>query len=153
MRVIAVVCMAVVLSGCGAVFRSDMKKAFYEHSRISAQIRLGDSQDAVLEKLDGIFYPVYGSKEKARKRTPDRYVKDGDSYEIHYYQSQLFEDGLVTDDEFTPYTFKNGKLIAVGWEFLGGPKTKGMVKHDTNVYVPPPTVIHRNTTVIERRRY
>lgn len=153
MRAIAVLCTAILMSGCGLIYRNDLKKAFREHEIISGGIRLGDKQEDVLGKLDSIFYPTYGTKDKASKRTPDRFKKDGDLFEIHYYQSSWNDDGLTTDDEFTPYTFKNGALEAIGWEFLGGPKTKGMVRPQINNYVPPPTVIDNRTTVIERRRY
>ncbi len=43
--------------------------------------------------------------------------------------------GFVTDDEFTPYIFNDGKLVAVGWQTLGGIKSQGQAKDVTTVIV------------------
>ena len=40
-------------------------------------------------------------------------------------RSARIPDGKANDDEFTPYTFIDGKLAAVGWHALGGPRTAG----------------------------
>ena len=40
---------------------------------------------------------------------------------------------MTTDDEFTPYIFEDGKLIAIGWHILGGPKTKGRIPDRINI--------------------
>ena len=50
-------------------------------------------------------------------------------------------DGLTTDDEFTPYIFNNGKLVGIGWQVLGGPKSQGQATSD--IYIQ-----NRNTTIV-----
>ena len=67
-------------------------------------------------------------------KQPDRYVKDGVNVEIIYFRSGWQPDGLVTDDEFTPYLFNDGKLVAIGWAILGGAKSRGQAGTTVNVY-------------------
>jgi hypothetical protein len=43
-------------------------------------------------------------------------------YVVHYIRVSRVPDKLYTDDEYQPYTFENGRLKAVGWEYLGGAK-------------------------------
>jgi hypothetical protein len=50
---------------------------------------------------------------EAQIKQPDRYVKDGVNVEIIYFRSGWQSDGLTTDDEFTPYLFNDGKLVAI----------------------------------------
>ncbi|MEO1859310.1 MAG: hypothetical protein ABGZ19_05390 [Verrucomicrobiales bacterium] len=59
-------------------------------------------------------------------RTPDMYWKHGVYVEILYFQSAWVKGGLISDDEFTPYIFNNGKLAAVGWQTLGGIKSQAL---------------------------
>ena len=48
-------------------------------------------------------------------------------------RSRRQPDGLTTDDEFTPYFFRNGRLAGIGWHQLGGAKSHGQVVPQTNV--------------------
>jgi hypothetical protein len=68
------------------------------------------------------------------------YKKDGTLVEILYFRSGWQPDGLTTDDEFTPYLFNDGELVAVGWAILGGPKTQGQAPPETNVHTT--TIAH-----------
>jgi hypothetical protein len=45
--------------------------------------------------------------------------KDGKSYEVLYYYTELKQrDDRITDDELTPLVFHDGKLIGWGYPFL-----------------------------------
>jgi len=54
--------------------------------------------------------------------------------EILYYRSGWQRDGIVTDDEFTPYIFNDGVLVAIGWTTLGGPKTQALALPENIIY-------------------
>jgi hypothetical protein len=51
-------------------------------------------------------------------------------------------DGLTTDDEFTPYIFNDGRLVGIGWQVLGGPKTQGQATSDTYIQNTNTTIVH-----------
>lgn len=43
----------------------------------------------------------------------------GKKFEISYYFTQIKQaDGLISDDELTPFVFEKDKLIGKGWVFL-----------------------------------
>jgi len=122
------------MAGCDTVASS-----IRQYHQTAGQIKLGDSKDKVLR----ILMPTQEELPYDEMKFSDTYMKDGDLMEIHYFRSGNQPDNLTTDDEFTPYIFKNGKLIAIGWKTLGGPKSFGKV-------VPPAPVTHiRHTINIE----
>ena len=80
-------------------------------------------------------------------RPSEAFIKDGKKVEILYYRSAWTSDGLMTDDEYTPtpYVFENGRLVAIGWTTLGGPKNVAQrdqrsittIRNSTRVVVEP----------------
>ena len=62
---------------------------------------------------------------KAHRKPPESSLHDGKVREIHFARSRRIPDGRTTDDEFTPYVFEDDVLVAIGWTYLGGPKTIG----------------------------
>jgi hypothetical protein len=99
---------------------SMVNNAISSHRRISKKIQLGQSKVDVLRLLQ----PAHtGLAEYDRPR--EAFLLDGKSIEIHYFRSAWVPDGNMTDDEFTPYTFVDGSLTAIGWQSLGGAKTFG----------------------------
>ena len=141
MRVsVKVVCVALilVLPGCGvgAAFRID--QAISAHDQASKDVKLGDSTQVVSALLE----PTQEGMTLSERKPPDRYLKDGVAVEIYYYRSRRQPDGLTTDDEFTPYVFNDGKLVAIGWAAIGGPKSVGQATDDTFIYIPHTTIVH-----------
>ncbi len=59
------------------------------------------------------------------KRVADQYLENGVPFYIHYQRTGWVEDGMKTDDEFTPYIFADSTLVAIGWTVLGGAKSSG----------------------------
>jgi len=100
-----------------------------QYHEVSSSIRLGQSQQDVLRILSPTQLGL-GQYGKAR----DAFKLEGKTIEIHYMRSARIPDGNVTDDEFVPYSFVDGILTAIGWQSLGGVKTRG------------------DTAAIERRR-
>lgn len=114
-RLLAGGLLIVVLSGCAL----QLAKSAMDHETVRNQVQLGDSQERVLALLEPIerdIPPMY-------KRAPDEFLIGKDRVLVYYARSALHQDGLVTDDEFTPYVFRNGVLVAKGWAALGGPRS------------------------------
>lgn len=101
-------------AGCEAI-DSSIKKYY----AVADQIKLGDSKEKVL----GILIPTQVKLPFDEVKSSDFYMEGDDLMEIYYIRSGKQPDNLTTDDEFTPYIFKNEILIAIGWKTLGGPKS------------------------------
>jgi hypothetical protein len=93
------------------------------------QISLDDSKEKVCSVLD----PTQDGLPDRAKKPPDTFTKDGKIVNIIYYRTGRTPDDMTTDDEFTPYIFEDGKLTAIGWHTLGGPKTQGRIP--TRIYI------------------
>ena len=94
------------------------------------KVKLGMS----IEEVKRILEPSQQRLKNTDIKQPDMYEKEGVLVEILYFRSGWQNDGITTDDEFTPYLFNDGKLVAVGWEILGGPKSHAQAAPETNVY-------------------
>lgn len=104
------------LSGCGLY----AEKKIYDYRNAASSIQLGQSQSAVLAKLE----PIRRSTPSAYVREPDTFIgQNGKTVLVYYIVSDRISDGIQTDDEYTPYIFVDGRLVAIGWAALGGPKT------------------------------
>ena len=127
-RLIAVLPVILLASGCTTRI---IDSAASGHANASSQIQLGDSKAEVLAILE----PLQQKMPSRARKAPERYLKDGKRVYIFFARSGRQPDDLTTDDEFTPYVFEDGKLIAVGWSTIGGPKTQGQATSDTYINV------------------
>ena len=116
----------VLLSGCVGM---QIDSAISEYEAVAGQVELGDSKDKVLAILE----PSQEGVPKRARKSPEKYIKEGVRVEIYYMRSARQADGLTTDDEFVPYLFNDGKLVGIGWQVLGGPKTQGQATSDTYI--------------------
>ena len=105
-----------VLAGCA---HTGIDPAIEAYTLAARQVQLGDAKAQVL----GVLEPTQVRLRPRLRKTPEKFLKDGVLVEIHYYRSGRQPDHMTTDDEFTPYVFNDGKLVAVGWTTLGGPRT------------------------------
>lgn len=121
MRTIAMICLALALAGCGLFPEVPIDSAIGKYYSVADQVQLSDPKDKAL----GILEPTQADLPNIYRKTPDKFLRDGVLVEIHYFRTGRQSDGLTTDDEFTPYVFNDGKLIAIGWQALGGPKSVG----------------------------
>lgn len=115
MKIIKSFILFIMLSGCYA------DTAIIEYNQNKHMINLGDSISKALPILENMQSSVPASW----LRSPDQYIEGGKNYYIHYQRTGHTEDGIMTDDEFTPYIFADKKLVAIGWTVLGGPKSYG----------------------------
>lgn len=122
------------LSGCIMAIQDSITK----YESVESKIELGDLKPKVLSILN----PTQKELQSDYKKRPEKYIKKGILVEIFYFRSGWQRDGLTTDDEFTPYVFNNGKLVAIGWTSIGGAKSQGQATPQTNVTVQHSTIIY-----------
>lgn len=125
---------AVLISGCATTWEMTVN----DYVAAAPRVELGMSKQQVLEILASTQRRLRNTEIKQ----PDRYVKEGVNVEILYFRSGWQSDGLTTDDEFTPYLFNDGKLVAIGWATLGGPKSQGQASPTTNVIIQNRTIVY-----------
>lgn len=123
------------LSGCTTLM---IDNSISEYQKVKNQISLGDSKEKVLSLLE----PIQPQMSRYSKGI-ESYMQGNEVIEIFYARSLRQADGLTTDDEFTPYTFKDGTLVAVGWASMGNVKTQGQARDVNN------TTINNSTTIID----
>jgi hypothetical protein len=131
---LAVLWMAVALEGCVGM---QIDNTISKYEAVADRVQLGDGKDKVL----AILQPTQEGLPKSGRKNPEKYVKEGVTVEIYYMRSARQPDDLTTDDEFVPYVFNDGKLVGIGWQVLGGPKTQGQATSDTYIS-------NQNTTTV-----
>jgi len=140
------------LPGCALYQAKEVERAVDHgiaefHSR-STKVKLGDSKEKVLMTLQ----PTQEGVPASYRRPSETFMADSRSagksiVEIHYFRSARIPDGLNTDDEFTPYVFRDGSLEAIGWTSLGGAKNVAKPSQTTQTTVirspaPKPTTCY-----------
>lgn len=95
------------------------------------KVKLGDSKDQVL----AVLLPTQEGLSSDARKSREAFTSGSDVIEIYFFRSARQPDGLTTDDEFTPYVFKNNVLTGIGWTVLGGPKTSGQVVPESHTTV------------------
>jgi len=132
MRWIVLPVLAAALAACATMNAVD--RAIADFDAAARQVQLGDSKDKVLAILE----PTQSGLASSQRKRPEEYDKDKVHVEVYYFRSSQQPDGITTDDEFTPYVFHDGKLVAIGWTTLGGPKTQAqpVPRPDVDVYYP-----------------
>ena len=116
-KLLSILVLAATISACAGIM---VGEATSQYHAISDQVELGDSKESVLSLLE----PSQEKLNDIEKKKSEKYLDEEMLVEIYYFRSGYFGDGITTDDEFTPYVFNNGKLVGIGWEMLGGPKTQ-----------------------------
>lgn len=113
--------LSISIAGCGPNRVGLLKKSLRNVEKTSNTIKIGDDQEATVKKLETAMQP-YNNRFEKRDLT-SIHLKSGKSYQVYFVRNAIYPDGLDTDDEYLPFVFSKGKLIGVGWERLGGPKT------------------------------
>jgi hypothetical protein len=104
--------------GCSNV----VGKAISKYHAEAPKIQLGMPKDEVLRILE----PSQEGLSLRQTRGPEEFTQDGIHVEIYFFRSHVNYDKILTDDEFTPYIFHDGKLQGIGWTAIGGPKTQAL---------------------------
>lgn len=119
------------LAGCA----SPVSEAILKFHEAASNVQLGAERDAVLLILE----PTQATLPLAERKAPEQYFETEDGrqrlVEIFFYRSRTNHDGILTDDEFTPYIFHDGKLAAIGWTTIGGPQTQAQPKTEQHIHI------------------
>lgn len=129
MKTVVVVLSILVLTSCTSL--STTSSAINAYLEISQSIELGQSKAEVVEKLQLAQQNLSVKQRKAK----EQYYHEDVLREIYFARSASYPDGILTDDEFTPYVFEDGKLVAIGWTALGGAKTQAQVRDNDSVHI------------------
>jgi len=104
---------AIILSSCMTV------REGVEHYRANIhRVSLGMS----VEEFTAIFASTQREIGESNTRPTQRISRDGSIFDTYFIRSGWIPDSETTDDELTPHVFKDGKLISIGWEAVGGMK-------------------------------
>jgi hypothetical protein len=113
-KIIIAVVATMLMSGCVG---KQIDEAVNDYESAADQIAVGNSRDEVL----AILLPT---QKNPPTRTTNR-TASGVVVEIYYIRSGKQADDLTTDDEITPYVFRDGILVSIGWNMIGKPKSRG----------------------------
>jgi len=130
-----------IISGCATRATSPYQLTVDDYMQAAPRVSLDMTKSQVVT----ILQPSQRRLKNTEIKQPDMYKKDGVLVEILYFRSGWQSDGLTTDDEFTPYLFNNGNLVAIGWAVLGGARSQGQTTSQTNVNTT--TVVHPTTII------
>lgn len=123
------------LVGC-AIFYPTEQRVVDNCILVAQQVTLGMDKQRVKQILD----PSQKGLMAAQSKLVEQYIDEEILVEILYFRSSFQRDGILTDDEFTPYIFNNGVLVAIGWTTLGGPKTQAQPVPESTIYSDRTTV-------------
>ncbi len=116
--------LALALATLPACTTNEIDRSVSDYDEVKEQVRLGDSRQQVLALLD----PTQANLEAQWKKIPDRYVEGGATFEVYYFRSSYQSSGLLSDDQYTPYIFRDGILVGIGWAMLRGPMATGQAE-------------------------
>jgi len=106
--------MVSVLSVAGCAPNPVTQQAVADYKSVASQISIGDAREHVLATLQTNQQIIPSQF----KRRPERYLSYGEQVEIHFVRTGLDSGGSNSDDDFTPYVFKNDVLVSVGWTYV-----------------------------------
>ena len=109
----AIATYAILLMGC-----TTSPTAPEVYASVKDQVRLGMSRASFNE----VMRPVSDSTRSNWRRSDETFTENGSVVDIAFVRSSHVSDGVLTDDEYTPYVFRDGTLVAFGWRSIGGMK-------------------------------
>lgn len=113
MKTLFVSSLLLLLAGCA--FVSVYEQTADDYALAAPNVELGMARQRVVE----ILRPSQRRLDNTEIKQADKFTNDGVNVEILYFRSGWQSDGFTTNNEFTPYIFNDGKLVAIGWATLG----------------------------------
>lgn len=105
----------------------DVDRSVDGYDQLKGQVKLGDSRQQVLSLLE----PAQADLDARWKKVPDQYFDGNSTVEVYYFRSSYQTDGLITDDQYTPYIFRDGILVGIGWAMLRGSMAEAEIESTT----------------------
>jgi hypothetical protein len=94
----------------------ELEAALAQSRQAIGKVHLGDSKETVLSILSA---PQGSPPLNFFKREAPSQIA------IYYLRTNWIPDNCLTDDELTPFIFRDGILVSIGWRTLSGPKSFG----------------------------
>tara|TARA_R110002072_G_scaffold301408_1_gene481085 strand:+ start:1174 stop:1674 length:501 start_codon:yes stop_codon:yes gene_type:complete len=88
------------------------------YAEVKDQVDLGMTR----YEFEQVMAPVNSGTLAHQKRTDETFTDNGRVFDIVYVRTGRIPDGIETDEEYTPYVFQDGVLVAFGWRAIGGMK-------------------------------
>ncbi len=107
-RTLALMGFTALLSGC--VVSNPYSETVEDYVAAESRISLGMS----IDEVDRVLAPTQHRLSLSERKRDKRFSKQGQEVLVRYYRSGWQPDGRLTDDEYTPYRFDDGKLTAIG---------------------------------------
>lgn len=109
LKIVFAVLFALSLAGCHSSYYS---ATVDDYVGAAPRVTLGMSP---LE-VRSILGPSQSLLANTDLRHDEKYLEGETVVEIQYYRSGWQPDGRLTDEEYTPYIFRDGALVGIGWQ-------------------------------------
>ena len=100
------------VAGCAPSMMT--QRAVEDYPVLASTVSIGDAKEYVLSILQSNqdLIPAH-----FRKRH-EQYLSYGETVEIHFARTDLASGIANSDEDFTPYVFRNDILVSVGWRYV-----------------------------------
>jgi len=103
----------VMASGCAASLTGPEL-----HTLAQQQVELGMTR----ESFNTLMRPALKETPDKQRRSVESFTEGSSVIDIVFIRSAWIRDGALTDDEYTPYVFRDDRLVSYGWRSIGGMK-------------------------------
>ena len=130
MRKISTLMLAILLAGCVSLSTQENTAMATKRKFLNLEkITVGMTQEEVVNLLGKEIRVGYkGNKSLSENPQPiflnnpfraETLKINNKTYNVMYYLTEIKnDDGIVSDDELTPFVFENNKLVGKNWDFL-----------------------------------
>lgn len=108
------------LTGCSANQKVEDTVTAYDDA--ASKVQMGDLTSDVLAILEPTQIDAHAKKWETKH---DSFNNHGTTIDIYYFRSSQPENGLTTEDQYTPYIFKDGRLAGIGWGMIREQEVNG----------------------------
>lgn len=108
------------LAGCSTSTKAEKTVTAYDGA--ASKVHIGDLTADVLAILEPTQIDAHAKKWETKH---DSINNNGTSIDIYYFRSSQPKSGLTTEDQYTPYIFKDGALAGIGWGMIQEQKENG----------------------------
>ena len=122
---IAVIAAVIGCASCANMYIDPIETMRNQNAQNISQLSVGMSKQDIYqimgtETAGGLLGPIMHTRIPNPYRNETLDGVDGKSYEILFYYTRVnSHDDVVTDDELTPVVLQNGRVVGIGYAFLG----------------------------------
>jgi hypothetical protein len=130
MRCLCLLLWSITLTGCSTLFMDPLEQLRAANKRNLEHVAVGYTRlevESIMGKAHaggGLPEVAFGRVQYLRATNPMREEdvrgEDGVDYHVLFYYTDLrTKDDRITDDELSPVVLRDGKVVGVGYAFLG----------------------------------